>query len=584
MDPRVIFRPYSCPYTRPSAVRRPARARSLEAVPCGAYIRYTDRVSAPGPHPNRDENAAGRPAGRAELNHNNRTKRAAVAVVDDRRNRLILWAGVGPLIAALLWALMIAAASPAAAQARQAPNSFADLAEKLLPAVVNISTSQAAPQRQPGARPEMPQFPPGSPFEEFFRDFFDRQQQDQPQQQRKSTSLGSGFIIDAKNGYVVTNNHVIQDADEITVILQDDTNIKAELVGKDPKTDVALLKIKTNHPLVAVPFGDSDAMRVGDWVLAIGNPFGLGGSVTAGIISARQRDINAGPYDDFLQTDASINRGNSGGPMFNLNGEVIGINTAIFSPSGGSVGIGFAIPSNLAKSVVAQLKDYGKTRRGWLGVRIQGVTPEIAESLGLQAHKGALVASVTPNGPAAKAGIQAGDVVTKFDGKEINEMRRLPRVVADTAIDKAVPVEVWRKGKAVNLQVKVGELEAAEESGLLAAVPEERRQPQQSPAQKPTEALGLKLTNITPELRQQFEIKPELKGVVVTEVQGNSTASEKGMRPGDVIIEVGQEEVRKPEDVTTKIQKAKEQGKKSILLLVDRHGDLRFVAIPLGQG
>ena len=517
------------------------------------------------------------------MNRNHRTKRA-VAVADDRRGRLAHWAGVLPLIAALLWALTVAVSGPAAAQPRPAPSSFAELAERLLPAVVNISTSQAAPQRQPGARPEMPQFPPGSPFEEFFRDFFDRQQPDQQQPQRRSTSLGSGFIIDAKNGYVVTNNHVIQDADEITVILQDDTNIKAELIGRDPKTDVALLQIKTNHPLVAVPFGDSDAMRVGDWVLAIGNPFGLGGSVTAGIISARQRDINAGPYDDFLQTDASINRGNSGGPMFNLNGEVIGINTAIFSPSGGSVGIGFAIPSNLAKQVVAQLKEFGKTRRGWLGVRIQGVTPEIAESLGLPAHKGALVASVTPNGPAAKAGIQPGDVVVKFDGKEINEMRRLPRVVAETPIDKAVPIEVWRKGKLQNLQVKVGELEAAEESGLLAAVPDERRQPQQGPAQKPTEALGLKLTNITPELRQQFEIKPELKGVVVTEVQGNSTASEKGMRPGDVIIEVGQEEVRKPEDVTGKIQKAKEQGKKSVLLLVDRQGDLRFVAIPLGEG
>ena len=513
------------------------------------------------------------------------TKRAVAAASADRRNRPSPRAGVVSLMAALLWVLTAAVGNPAAAQARQAPGSFADLAEKLLPAVVNISTSQAAPQRQQGSRPELPQFPPGSPFEEFFKDFFDRQQQDQPQAQRKATSLGSGFIIDAKNGLVVTNNHVIQDADEITVILQDDTNIKAELVGKDTKTDVALLKIKTNHPLTAVTFGDSDAMRVGDWVLAIGNPFGLGGSVTAGIISARQRDINAGPYDDFLQTDASINRGNSGGPMFNLNGEVIGINTAIYSPSGGSVGIGFAIPANLAKQVVAQLRDYGKTRRGWLGVRIQAVTPEIAESLGLQAHKGALVASVTPGGPAAKAGIQAGDVVTKFDNRDIGESRRLPRVVAETSIDRSVPVEVWRKGKALTLQVKVGELEAAEESGLLAAVPDEqRRQPQQSPSPKQTEALGLKLTGITPELRQQFEIKPELKGVVVTDVSNNSTASEKGMRPGDVIIEVGQEEVRKPEDVAAKIQKAKDQGKKSILLLVDRKGDLRFVAIPLGQG
>jgi serine protease Do len=496
-------------------------------------------------------------------------------------------AGVYPVIAALLLALtsMVGGPSLSAAQtttgpSRAANGSFADLAEKLLPAVVNISTSQTAPQRPPGQRPEVPQFPPGSPFEDFFRDFFDRQQQ-QDQPQRKATSLGSGFIIDAKNGYVVTNNHVVQDADEITVILQDDTNIKAELVGKDSKTDVALLKIKTSHPLVAVPFGDSDVMRVGDWVLAIGNPFGLGGSVTAGIISARQRNIDAGPYDDFLQTDASINRGNSGGPMFNLNGEVIGINTAIFSPSGGSVGIGFAIPSNLAKQVVAQLKEFGKTKRGWLGVRIQAVTPEIAESLGLPAHKGALVASLTPDGPAAKAGIQAGDIVTKFDGKDIGEMRRLPRVVAETAIDKAVPVEIWRKGKSQTLQVKVGELEAAEEQGLLAAGPEDKGGKDKAPAQKPIESLGLKFTAITPDLRQQYEIKPDMKGVVITDVQANSAAAEKGLKAGDVIIEVGQEEVGKPEDVTAKVQKAKGQNKKSILLLVDRKGDLRFVALPL---
>jgi serine protease Do len=461
---------------------------------------------------------------------------------------------------------------------RSLPLSFADVAERLLPAVVNISSSQAAPQRKGG--PELPQFPPGSPFEEFFRDFFDRHQQPD-QAPRRATSLGSGFIIDSKNGFVVTNNHVIQDADEITVILQDDTNIKAEVVGHDSKTDLALLRIKTSHPLTAVTFGDSDVMRVGDWVLAIGNPFGLGGSVTAGIVSARARDINAGPYDDFIQTDASINRGNSGGPMFNITGEVIGINTAIFSPSGGSVGIGFAVPSNLAKAVVAQLKDFGRTRRGWLGVRIQGVTPEIAENLGLPGSKGALVASVTPGGPAAKAGIQAGDVVVKFDNREVNEMRRLPRIVADTGIDKQVPVEIWRKGKTMTLQATVGELEAAEENGLLASAPEERTP---GPAAKTTETLGLKLTNITPEMRQQFELKPEVKGVVVTEVQGGSMAAEKGMRAGDVVVEVGQEEVRAPADIAAKIQKARDQGKKSVLLLVDRQGDLRFVALSLNQG
>ena len=473
---------------------------------------------------------------------------------------------------------------------------FADLAEKLLPAVVNISTSQTLNQRHgaapgpggkaqpPGAKPndgpEMPQFPPGSPFEEFFKDFFDKQGKEPNAPARRATSLGSGFIIDAKKGYVVTNNHVIQDADEITVILHDDTNLKAEVVGRDTKTDIALLKVATDHGLVAVPFGDSDTMRVGDWVLAIGNPFGLGGTVTAGILSARARDINAGPYDDFLQTDASINRGNSGGPMFNLSGEVIGINTAIFSPSGGSVGIGFAIPSALARSVVAQLVEFGHTKRGWLGVRIQGVTPEIAESLGLPKPHGALVASVTPNGPAAAAGILPGDVVTLFDGKEVGEMRRLPRIVADTPINKAAPVVVWRKGKPLTFQVKVGELEAAEESGLLAnAGDDAAKQPAAPAPAKAFDKLGLKLSAVSAELRQQFELAAEAKGVVVTEVQAGSPAAEKGLRAGDLIIEVSQQEVANPADIAALVQKARGEGKKSVLLLVDRQGDLRFVAL-----
>ena len=462
---------------------------------------------------------------------------------------------------------------------------FADLAEKLLPAVVNISTSQTLTQRHGGTAgkganptPEIPQFPPGSPFEEFFKDFFDRQGKEPNGPPRHATSLGSGFIIDAKKGWVVTNNHVIQDADEITVILHDDTNLKAEVVGRDTKTDVALLKVVTDHPLVAVPFGDSDKIRVGDWVLAIGNPFGLGGTVTAGILSARARDINAGPYDDFLQTDASINRGNSGGPMFNLNGEVIGINTAIFSPSGGSVGIGFAIPSNLARGVFAQLEEFGHTRRGWLGVRIQGVTPEIAESLGLNKSHGALVASVTANGPAAKAGIIAGDVVLTFDGKEVSEMRRLPRIVAETPINKVAPVVVWRKGKQMSFQVKVGELEAAEESGLLTANTEDQGNKGASPT-KAFDKLGLKLTAITADLRQQFELSAEVKGVVVTEVLAGSPAADKNVR----LVEVSQQEVANPADVAQRIQKARDEGKKSVLLLVDRQGDLRFVALGLTE-
>ena len=281
-----------------------------------------------------------------------------------------------------------------AAHAKTAPDSFADLAEKLLPSVVNISTTQVIEGR-PGM--ELPKLPPGSPFEDFFKEFFDR---NQPQHRsRRATSMGSGFVISA-DGYVITNNHVIQDADEITVILHDDTRLKAELVGRDAKTDLAVLKVKPKGKLKAVKFGDSDAARVGDWILAIGNPFGLGGTVTAGIISARGRDINAGPYDDFFQTDASINRGNSGGPMFNLKGRVIGINTAIFSPSGGSVGIGFAIPASVASPVIKQLIKHGQVRRGWLGVHIQAVTDEIAETLGLKKASGALVASIIPDGPA----------------------------------------------------------------------------------------------------------------------------------------------------------------------------------------
>ena len=354
-------------------------------------------------------------------------------------------------------------------------------------------------------------------------------------------------------------------------------------MGRDQKTDLALLRIKTDHPLTAVPFGDSDAMRVGDWVIAIGNPFGLGGTVTAGIISARQRDINNGPYDDFLQTDAAINQGNSGGPMFNMKGEVIGINTAIYSRSGGSVGIGFSIPSNLAKTVVAQLKDYGKTRRGWLGVRIQAITPEIAESLGLKEPKGALVASATPGGPAAAAGIEAGDVILRFDGKEIPDMRRLPRVVAETPIDAAASVEVWRKGKAMTFKVQVGELEAAEESGLLAAGPESGAAPKPAPGDSVAESLGLKLGVVNDETRRQFDLKGEVKGVLVVDVKAGSPAAEKGVRPGDAIVEVGQEEVKTAADIGAKITKAKEQGRKSVLLLVERGGDLRFVALTLGK-
>jgi serine protease Do len=470
------------------------------------------------------------------------------------------------------------------AEARGAPDSFADLAEKLLPAVVNISTTQTVKPEQHSERntPELPQFPPGSPFEEFFKDFFNKQHphSGEPEAEtHKATSLGSGFIIDPA-GYVVTNNHVIADADEITVILHDNTNLKAELVGRDTKTDIAVLKVKADKPLSAVPWGDSDVSRVGDWVLAIGNPFGLGGTVTAGILSARQRDINSGPYDDFLQTDASINRGNSGGPMFNMDGQVIGINTAIYSPSGGSIGIGFAIPSSLAQEVVHELvtEPDHTVHRGWLGVRIQAVTDEIAESLGLDKAKGALVASVSDNGPAQAAGIQAGDVILTFNGKPVEDMRHLPRLVAETAVDKVVPVTIWRKRKETSLQVKVGKLVETE---TVAAADAPKEQPTQSA--DTVKALGMTLADVTPALKEKYSLGDDAKGVVVLDVAKDSPGAEKGLRPGDVIMEAAQEEVKTASQVAGKVSDARKSGRKSILLLVERAGDLRFVALRIDQ-
>jgi serine protease Do len=455
------------------------------------------------------------------------------------------------------------------AMARSAPDSFADLAEKLLPSVVNVSTTQTVKPEQHSERntPELPQFPPGSPFEEFFKDFFNHnrsQKQGEPEAEtRKATSLGSGFIIDPV-GYVVTNNHVIADADEITVILHDNTSLKAEVVGRDTKTDIAVLKIKSDKTLVAVEWGDSDKSRVGDWVLAIGNPFGLGGTVTAGILSARQRDINSGPYDDFLQTDASINRGNSGGPMFNMDGQVIGINTAIYSPSGGSIGIGFAIPSALAHEVVSELitEPDHIVHRGWLGVRIQAVTDEIAESLGLDKAKGALVASVSDNGPAQAAGIQPGDVILTFDGKQVEDMRHLPR----------------RKRKDTSLQVKVGRLTEIE----TASATDTPKTAPKSDADT-VKALGMTLSDVTPELKEKYSLGDDAKGVVVVDVAKDSPGAEKGLRPGDVIMEAAQEEVKTASQIAGKVADAKKSGRKSILLLVERQGDLRFVALRIDQ-
>lgn len=453
------------------------------------------------------------------------------------------------------------------------PGSFADLSERLLPSVVNISSTQKV--EDPADFPEMPQFPPGSPFEDFFEEFMNKRGRGMPS--TPPASLGSGFIIDAENGYIVTNNHVIKDAEEVRITLHDDTTIEAEIIGKDDKTDLALLKVDPKkHPLTAVTFGDSDRMRVGDWVVAIGNPFGLGGTVTAGIISAQQRDINAGPYDDFIQTDASINRGNSGGPMFDLDGHVIGVNTAIFSPSGGSVGIGFAIPSNLAKPVIDQLVKYGKTRRGWLGVRIQTVTEEIAESLGLDYARGALVASVTEGGPAEVAKLEAGDIILEFDGKPVPDMRDLPRIVAETPIDKDAPVVYWRDGKERKTKVKVGELEKAEEEGLLAAGPK-------SEARKglPIEGVGLEVGALTDEDREAYGVPADVTGVIITKVETDSEAFEKELMEGDVIVEINQKAVQTPQDVQDIFRKAQKAGRGSVLLLINREGDVQFIALKL---
>jgi serine protease Do len=464
------------------------------------------------------------------------------------------------------------AVSTSMAQARTAPESFADLAEKLLPSVVNISTTQVV-EGQPGI--EVPTVPPGSPFEDFFKEFFEKNQP--RRQQRRATSLGSGFIIDTK-GYVVTNNHVIQDADEITVVLHDDTRLEAKVIGRDPKTDIAILKVEPEGPLTAVGFGDSDEMRIGDWLVAIGNPFGFGGTVTTGIISARGRDINAGPYDDFLQTDAPINRGNSGGPMFNLDGEVIGIATAIFSPSGGSVGIGFAIPSNSAEPVIRQLLEHGEVRRGWLGVRIQTVTEEIAETLGLKEPIGALVASVIPDGPAEKAGIKPGDVIIEFDGTLVEQMRKLPRIVADTEVGNAVPVKVWRDNGEVDVKVTIAVLEEGEEE-----VAEETSEGE-SPGGKTTiEDLGLTVASIDARLREQYELDNETKGVVVTEVDPAGPSAAKGIREGDVIVEVSQNEVNTPAELAERIKEAREAGRRLVLLLIEGEGGLRFVTVRIDE-
>ena len=467
-----------------------------------------------------------------------------------------------------------------AAHAAPTPEGFADLADKLLPAVVNISTTQVSKAGDRGV--EMPQFPP--PFDELFRDM-ERQKGHGRKDKgnappQKSTALGSGFLIDAA-GLVVTNNHVVADADEITVILHDERSFSAKLIGRDSKADLALLKLEnvtTKLPFVSL--GNSDEMRVGDWVIAIGNPFGLGGTVTAGIISARARNIQAGPYDDFLQTDAAINKGNSGGPLFNTKGEVIGINTAIFSPSGGSVGIGFSIPSNLAKPILADLQKFGKTRRGWLGVQIQSVSDDIAESLGLKDKHGALVAKVFNDSPASRAGFKAGDLITKFDGKDINEMRRLPRIVAETPIGRAVDVEALRDGKTLHLKLTVGEL-PDDPKEVAEAKAETKSSKAKEPASVAVKSVGLTLMALTPATRQQFELPDDITGVVIADAQ--SPAAEKGIEAGMMLLEVKHEAVNSPQEAVKKIEAAQKAGQKAVLLLIQDPSGTRYVAVPFAK-
>ena len=465
------------------------------------------------------------------------------------------------------------------ANSASAPESFADLAEDLTPAVVNISTSQTIKQNENNPLGDLfsYNFPDGgqNPFgelPELFKKFYGENENGE----RKSSSLGSGFVIDP-DGYIVTNHHVVDKADKITVVFNDDTKVEAKLIGKDAKTDIALLKIKVNKKLKYVKWGNSDKVRVGDWVLAIGNPFGLGGSVSAGIISARARDINAGPFDDFLQTDAAINRGNSGGPLFNMDGEVVGVNSAIFSPSGGSVGIGFSVPTSLAQPIISQLKDSGHVKRGWLGVKIQTVTDEIADSLGLKKAKGALVLDVNEDSPAKQAGMLAGDVILSFDGKEVTTMRKLPRIVAETKVGKKVPVVVWRKEKEKTLIVTVAQLDEEKENDSINEEQQNLEEDESPKASK--ELMGLGVKNLDKNLRNRFGIADNIKGVIIIDINPEGPAAQKPIKPGDIITDINQEPISSIVEMEKLINESKKSGKKSVLFLINRDNSTQFIAL-----
>ncbi len=496
------------------------------------------------------------------------------------------------LLAASFAALLLV--QPMAATARGAPDSFADLAASLLPAVVNISSTETVAADQPdgednddqgggqgGTPPGMPAFPPGSPFEKFFHDFMNREHEgaEPNAPPRKMQALGSGFIIDP-SGIIVTNNHVINGAEEITVTLQDNTVLKARLIGHDDRTDLAVLQVHTDRKLPSVSFGDSDKSRVGDWVLAIGNPFGLSGTVTAGIVSSRGRDIQQGPYDDFIQTDAPINKGNSGGPLFNMDGQVIGINTAIYSPSGGSIGIGFAIPADEARLVIAQLRQFGRAKRGWIGVRIQDVTPDIADSLGLKPAHGALIAGIEPKGPAQKAGLRTGDVILQLDGQDVDG-RSLPRRVAETPVGEAGQFAIWRDGKRQMLTIPIGDF--PEDQPRQAGKPAPRLPAAAAPVA--LAEMGMKVAAITDALRQKYQLPDGQKGLVITDVSPNGRAAARGLKPGDVVTEVNQQEVSTPAQMQERIAQAKKAKRGSVLMLVQNGEGNRWVPLAIsGQG
>ncbi|MCC5957503.1 MAG: Do family serine endopeptidase [Natronohydrobacter sp.] len=476
---------------------------------------------------------------------------------------------VAQIVRVMGLALAFAFALVTFAQAQPArPESFADLAERVSPAVVNITTTTTVAARLDGG----PQLPEGSPFEDFFRDFFDGPQGERPNRPRRNQALGSGFVI-SEDGFIVTNNHVIEGADEIRIEFYSGLELQAELIGTDPATDIALLKVTHDNPLPHVPWGDSEAARVGDWVIAVGNPLGQGFSVSAGIISARGRALQ-GNFDDYIQTDAAINRGNSGGPLFNMAGEVIGVNTAILSPTGGSIGIGFAMSSQVATNVVDQLLTYGSTRRGWLGVRIQDVTEEMAEAIGLERAEGAMVTDVM-EGPSRDAGMQAGDVILRFDGGPVRDTRMLVRRVADAGVGVDVDVIVFRGGEEVTLSVVLGQRELAEAAGSLAPAPSAATPP------APSSFLGMELQQLTDALREEMNLTPGMNGLVVRQVEEDSDAARKGIEIGDLITEANQQPVATVADLEARAEEAREAGRRSLLILLRRGGDPRFVALGL---